>query len=76
MMSPYEKTGRFNKVLYFKDNPKLPVPKNVIVNSEKSSFYGYGFYGNSTLMEDTKEYAPSFVPYDNTLTKIKNISLY
>nr|DAL45315.1 MAG TPA_asm: hypothetical protein [Caudoviricetes sp.] len=32
MMKPYEKTGRYNQIFYFKDNPKLKIPKKLIIN--------------------------------------------
>lgn len=73
MMSPYEKTGRYNKVFYFKDNPKLIVPKNIVFN-EKSSLHGYGFYKNSTLSKEVAALPPSFEPYEFS-SRIKNKKL-
>lgn len=75
MMKPKDKTGRFNKILYFKDNPKLPVPRAIKFNN-KCKQYGYGFFKKSNLNEKTKEYAPSFMPYDLFNNKIKSQSLY
>jgi len=31
-MKPYEKTGRYNKIFYFKDNPRLVIPKKLILD--------------------------------------------
>lgn len=75
MMKPYEKIGRYNKVFYFKESPKLKVPIGISVN-DKCSFIGYGFHGKNELNERTKSYSPSFFPYDLYLNKIKNLSLY
>lgn len=75
MMKPYEKTGRYNKIFYFKDNPQLPVPKGLAFG-EKSSLHGYGFYKNATLLPSTAELPPSFEPYDLFSNKIRNKNLY
>ena len=75
MMKPYEKIGRYNKVFYFKESPKLKVPIGISVN-DKCSFIGYGFHGKNELNERTKSYSPSFFPYDLYLNKIKNLTLY
>lgn len=74
MMSPYEKTGRYNKVFYFKDNPKLIVPKGIVFN-EKSSLHGYGFYKNATLSKEVAALPPSFEPYEFS-SRIKNEKLF
>lgn len=76
MMSPYEKTGRYNKIFYFKENPNLPIPQKLIINHDKGSFIGYGFYGKNDLAESTKEYSPDFTPYDLCNLRIKNKTLY
>lgn len=75
MMKPKEKTGRFNKILYFKDNPKLVVPQAIKFN-DKCKQYGYGFFKKSNLNDKTKEYAPSFMPYDLFKEKIKAKQIY
>lgn len=76
LMKPYEKTGRYNQIYYFKDSPQLPVPKGVVIDQEKSKFFGYGFLKESGLSDTTKGYAPSFAPYDINSDRIKNKSLY
>ena len=76
MMKPYEKTGRYNQIFYFKDNPKLEVPKKLVINQDKGKFCGFGFYGTSGISSKTMEFAPSFEPYDLFSNKIKNITLY
>lgn len=75
MMKPYEDTGRYNKILYFKDNPNLNTPKGIVFD-DKASFYGYGFYKQSNINDNTKKIEPSFFPYDINLERLKNKSLY
>lgn len=73
MMPPYEKTGRYTRVFYFKDNPQLQVPKKIVFN-DKSSLYGYGFYKNSGLSEEVSLLPPSFEPYEFS-SKVRNEKL-
>lgn len=75
MMRPTEKTGRFTKIFYFKENPNLAVPRHLVFN-EKSSLHGYGFFKESRILEDTKKYEPSFFPYEACSSKIKNKTLF
>lgn len=76
MMKPYEKTGRYNKILYFKDNPNLIIPKKMVINTDKGQFYGYGFYGKSGLKEETLKAEPSFTPYDLMSASLKGKRIY
>lgn len=76
MMRPYEKTGRFNRIFYFKENPNLRIPNNLIVNTTKGTMVGYGFYGAANLSEKTRAAAPSFQPYELYPDKIKNKNLF
>lgn len=76
MMKPYEKTGRFNKIFYFKENPNLNVPNKLLINNEKGKVVGYGFYGYSNIQESTRAATPSFFPYDLRSELIKNKKLY
>lgn len=76
MMKPYEKTGRYNKIFYFKDNPRLEVPRKLIVDQDKGKFCGFGFYGTSGISPETMEFAPSFEPYDLFSNEIRNKELY
>lgn len=75
MMSPYEKTGRYNRIFYFKENPNLISPQKLILNLEKGSFHGYGFFG-ANIKEETKSYDIDFAPYDLNSKRIKNLNLY
>lgn len=77
MMKAYEKTGRYNKIIYFKDNPKVVVPLKLNINTDKAKLIGYGFYGESGLTNPKIiETPPDFMPYDLISSKIKNQSLY
>lgn len=76
MMKPYEKTGRYNQIFYFKDNPRLEVPRKLIVDQDKGKFCGFGFYGTSGISPETMEFAPSFEPYDLFSNEIRNKELY
>lgn len=75
MMQPYEKTGRYNKIFYFKENPSLKIPNSLIINSDKGVTLGYGFYKNNGLSK-AMSYSPSFSPYDLNSNRIKNLKLY
>lgn len=73
MMDAYEKTGRYNKIFYFKDNPCLRVPNGLTLNTEKGKMLGYGFYGKSGLEnQKTIDATPNFTPYELFSSKIKN----
>lgn len=77
MMKPYELTGRFNKIFYFKDSPKLTVPKKLAIPDKEVKMLGYGFYKTSGLStEEIINTPPSFVPYDLCSNRIKNKDLY
>lgn len=78
MMKPYEKTGRYNKIFYFKDNPKLAVPNGLVVPTDKDTrMLGYGFYKSSGLVTpEIIESPPSFTPYDLCSSRIKNKTMY
>lgn len=76
MMKPYEKTGRYNQIFYFKDNPSLKIPNGLTINSEKGTMVGYGFYGKTELSQKTMDSVLSFLPYDMNENKIKNVYLY
>lgn len=76
MMSPYEKTGRYNKIFYFKESRKLKIPNSLLINTDKGKMIGYGFYGANHLLDDTAATPPSFTPYSNCSSRIKNKSLY
>ena len=76
MMRPYEQTGRFNKIFYFKENKNLRIPNALKINLEKGRPIGYGFYGSSGLKDETKKFAADFFPYESNYDKVKNKSLF
>lgn len=75
MMKPYEKTGRYNKIFYFKDGTTR-IPNSLTINTEKGKVVGYGFYGGTDLLKETMFAAPDFTPYDMNMDRIKNKTLY
>ena len=56
MVRPGDDTGRFNKVIYFKENSVFLIPKSVNVYGKNKEIYGYGF---------TKMYFPLDEKYHN-----------
>lgn len=76
MMKPYEKTGRYNKIFYFKDSIALPIPKKLIIDQNKGVFCGRAFFGETGINEKTNSYTPSFLPYDLFKDKIRDKVLY
>ena len=43
MVRPGDDTGRFNRIMYFKENPTFLVPKTVNIYGKNKELYGYGF---------------------------------
>lgn len=76
MMKPYEKTGRYTKIFYFKESQSLKIPNSLTINTDKGKMIGYGFYGENNLLPDTAAAQPSFTPYDINSDRIKNKTLY
>ena len=75
MMKPYEKTGRYNKIFYFKDGTTR-IPNGLTINTEKGKVIGYGFYGGAELLKETMFTPPDFTPYDMNMDRVKNQTLY
>ena len=75
MMKPYEKTGRYNKIFYFKEG-SIQIPKGLTINTEKGKMVGYGFYGCSNLMQETLDTPPDFTPYEMNMDRVKNKTLF
>lgn len=76
MMKPYDNSGRYTKIFYFKDNPALALPKSLTINPDKSKYLGYGFLKESGLSDITKTFAPSFMPYELYSNRIKKPKLF
>lgn len=65
MMRPEEDEGRYNKIIYFKENPRIQLPKKLIVNGDKKEIYGFGFYNKFfPLNQKIISCPPDFSPYD------------
>ena len=77
MMRPRDDFGRFDQIIFFKDNPKSRIPNSLDISGEKSTYYGRGFYGiTEPLPEGVRAAAPSFLPYDLYSDKIKRYEKY
>jgi len=71
MMKPGEDEGRFNKIIYFKENPNIALPKTLNVYGENKEFTGYGFFKKVfPLPEKICNVPPSYLPYDIWTNKI------
>lgn len=71
MMKPNEDEEKFSKIIYFKDNPNVILPKTLEVYGEKKNFFGYGFFNKAfPLKPEIAETPPSFLPYDAWTNKI------
>lgn len=71
MMKPTDEIGRFNHIMYFKDNINVDIPNHIEVTGENKSFYGYGFYGYTIpLKPEIAAVPPVFTPYDAYATKL------
>ena len=75
MMQPYENTGRYNKIFYFKEG-QTKIPKSLTIDSSKGKMVGYGFYGSAGLLPGTALTEPDFTPYDLNSDRIKNKTIY
>ena len=71
MMKPGEDETKFTKIMYFKENPNIQLPKTLNVYGEKKAFFGYGFFNKAfPLKPEIAETPPSYVPYDAWTNKI------
>lgn len=71
MMKPTDEVGRFNQIIYFKDNINVDIPRTINVTGENKSFYGFGFYGYMTpLNPNVVPVPPSYLPYDAYSNKV------
>lgn len=78
MMKPNEDEGRFSKIIYFKDNPNITIPKTLSLYGENKEIYGYGFFNKFYPLEEKYcDVPPSYFPYDPYTRKIsvKNYDL-
>lgn len=72
MMNPKSEEGRFNKILYFKNNPTTIIPKKISLSDDNKITYGYGFYKKiNKLKDEIFQCKPLYLPYDIQDDKIK-----
>lgn len=72
MMKPGEDEGRYTNICYFKDNPRIQIPRSLILNGDKKTIYGYGFYNKySPLALEIQDVPPAYDLYDTLSYKIK-----
>lgn len=67
----------YKKIIYFKQNPNLTIPKSLKLSGEKVLLHGYGFNKNfSSLKEDINSLPPSYIIYDLNLKSNKKEKSY
>lgn len=72
-IKPKQDIGRFNHVIYFKENFNIKIPDDICVTGEKKSFYGFGFYGYLTeLKPEIFVVPPSYLIYEPFAYKFPN----
>lgn len=77
MMRPKEDEGRYTKIIYFKENPKFSIPKNLTIYGPKKSIFGYGFYQvPSILKPEIAAVKPDYLPYEPWTHKITSVNVY
>lgn len=73
MMRPRDDFGRFDKIIFFKENPLTKIPNDLEISGNNRICYGTGFYGKIDKLPDKIcAAAPSFLPYDIYSNKFKN----
>lgn len=77
IMKKNDKGSFYSQIFYFKENPKLQIPKSLVINSDTGTFLGYGFCGESGLKNpDVINLPPNFTPYDINEKYIKDKGMY
>ena len=62
--------GRYNQIIYFKNNPKQTIPKHLSLSGEQVQIYAYGFYRKFTpLKPEIAAMPPSYFPYTGEIEK-------
>ena len=65
MMRPGEDEGRYNKIIYFKDNPDTQIARSLNLTGPKKEIYGYGFFkGFYPLDNIYTDVPPSYLCYE------------
>lgn len=74
LMNKKEDEGRYNKIIYFKDNKKLQIPKGINVIGRNKQIYGEGFFNTfSPLPEKYSISPPDPIVYLTVCNKFKTI---
>lgn len=72
-----ENMDKYNKIIFFKQNPSCAIPKGLDFCGDKKIIHGYGFFNSFTpLKEEIAETPPDFMIYDVNSNRIKDIALY
>lgn len=65
MMKPNDDEGRFNRIIYFKDNSNTQIPSSLSLTGHKKEFYGYGFYKQFYPLDECyTNVPPSYLAYE------------
>jgi hypothetical protein len=75
MMKPTDPIGRCNRIIYFKDNPNVDLPKTLDVFGPNKEIYGYGFFKSvDPLPPEVAKVPPSYIAYAPYVNKVSNQS--
>lgn len=70
LMKPTDEESQFAKIIYFKENPNVLLPKALQVFGDNKEFTGYGFYKKNEKLPPEIEVPPSYIPYDPWVNKL------
>lgn len=71
MLRPQDPLGRCNRVIYFKDNPNVDLPKTLNVYGPDKEIYGYGFFKSvDPLPPHIASVPPSYLAYEPFANKL------
>ena len=75
LMKKKEDEGRYNQIIYFKDNKNITIPRNVNVIGKNKKVYGEGFFNKkSTLPQPYCDVPPNPMIYLNVFDKYKKLN--
>lgn len=77
LMQPSDTEGRFNKIIYFKEDPKTIIPSKLMIYGENKDIFGYGFYNKTyPLKSEIFNVSPAYDLYDIWTHKLKKVDNY
>lgn len=77
LINKEENMNKYNKIIFFKQNPNCAIPKGLDFCGDKKIIHGYGFFNSFTSLKDEiNQMPPDFMIYDVNSDRIKDISLY